>query len=153
ERRLLAELGWYRPADAPRLRHLTVRQATTDDAAALAELAAATFPLACPPELPGEAVAAFVAEHLSPAAMAGYLADDTRLLLLAEPATAVPGCSPPVGYTMLVGLGQPEVMLDKCYVAAGYLGSGLADSLLRASLESLAGYGARRMVLGTNRAN
>lgn len=151
ERRVLGGLGWYRPAGALRLQPIEVRDAVRRDAAALADLAAVTFPLACPPSLPAEAVAAFIAEALSTAAMAGYLADEDRLLLVAAPATG----EHLLGYTMLVE--QPdaagEVVLDKCYVHPDHLGSGLADSLLRASIERAVGRGATRMVLGTNVAN
>ena len=42
---------------------VVVRQARPADAVALHELAAATFPLACPPTTTDAAKAAFIAEH------------------------------------------------------------------------------------------
>lgn len=66
------------------LRPLTIRPARPDDAAALAEVAAATFPLACPPGTEPADIEAFVREHLSPEAFAGHLADPGCAILLAE---------------------------------------------------------------------
>src|SRR5690625_3352268 len=77
DREVLARLGWYVGQDGPRRVH--VRPARQDDAAGLAELAAVTFPLACPPALPAEAVAEFVATQLDEASFTRYL-DDPQLL-------------------------------------------------------------------------
>ena len=63
---------------------VTIRRATIEDADRLAFVAAVTFPLACPPHTTREDAAAFVIEHLSAEAFAGYLTDRDRVLLLAE---------------------------------------------------------------------
>src|SRR5690349_17583806 len=77
-----------------------VRVATARDDETLAAAAAATFALACPPSMTRERVEAFVAEILSPARFAGYLADPERHLLVAE------GDGKALGYAMLVA-GEP----------------------------------------------
>ena len=109
----------------------TVRIATPDDAALLHEIAAATFALACPPGTTAEAVADFVAAHLSAARFAGYLAYDTRDLLLVE----VDGAA--VGYTMLTGAH----------------GTGAAAVLMQATLERARHRGAAAVWLGVNQHN
>ena len=53
----------------------TIRKATTDDAGPLAELAAVTFPLACPPSSSPEDIAAHVANTLSERHFREYLAE------------------------------------------------------------------------------
>ena len=62
---------------------LRIRTATAADAGSLAELAAATFPLACPPHTTAEAIADFIATHLSQDSFDAYLADPARVLLIA----------------------------------------------------------------------
>ena len=63
---------------------VTVRSAASSDAALLHSLAAATFGLACPPGTPQSAIDDFVAQQLSEARFAEYLADAHRTLLIAE---------------------------------------------------------------------
>ncbi len=100
DRRVLAGLGWYVGPDGPR--RAQVRRAGPDDAAALAALAAVTFPLACPPSLGAEAIAAHVATQLDVASFARFLTDPGRLVHVAadEDTGAL------LGYTMVV-LGSP----------------------------------------------
>ena len=137
----------------------TVRLATQDDAALLHEIAAATFALACPPGTTAEAVAEFVAAHLSEARFAGYLADDTRDLLLVEADGAA------VGYTMLIAAepSDPDVVplltvrptaeLSKFYLLAGAHGTGAAAVLMQATLERARHRGAAAVWLGVNQHN
>lgn len=140
---------------------MTVRSAAPSDAAALAEVAAATFPLACPPSTTREAIADFVATALSEDAFARYLADPDRALLVAE---HVPG-DPLEGYTMLVS-GEPAdpdvaravrirptIELSKIYVRQGAHGRGTAGELLMRTLEVAGEVGARGVWLGTNEEN
>jgi diamine N-acetyltransferase len=144
---------------------MTVRPAGIADAAALADLAAVTFPLACPPDMPREDVDAFIAAHLSTERFTAYLADARRLLLVADndaEAGAGPGLA---GYTMVV-LGEPAAPdvaasirirptaeLSKCYLRADQQGRGMARALLQRTLEATAERGAAGMWLGTNAAN
>lgn len=136
-----------------------MRQARPSDAAGLHELAAATFPLACPPGTLRRDVDAFVATHLSREKMTGYLADPHRELLLAE----VDGTA--AGYTMLV-FGEPAdpevsavitvrptVELSKLYVHSGHHGSGIATRLVEASLGRALRRGSRGIWLGVNQLN
>jgi GNAT superfamily N-acetyltransferase len=136
-------------ADATAAPEVTVRRARTDEAGALAALAAVTFPLACPPSSTPEDHAAFIAAHLTPASFAGYLADPARDLLVADENGAL------VGYTMLVA-GEPydpdvaaavplrpTVELSKCYVLPGRHGGGVARALMAASLDAHASAGPR----------
>ena len=139
---------------------VTIRPALADDAVALAAVAAATFPLACPPHTTPEAKAAFIASVLSEERFAGYLADPSRRLIIAEDADGSA-----VGYTM-VNLGEPSdadvrsclrirptAELSKCYVLPGHHGEGVAGRLLAASLDAGTVAGAAGMWLGVNEEN
>ena len=151
-----------RAADTPGYRGgVTVRLAEPSDAEALAELAGATFPLACPPGMPRADVDAFVATQLSAERFAGYLEDPDRLLLVDDPG----GDAPLVGYTMAVLAepsaadvarsirSRPTAELSKCYVREDQQGRGVARALLARTLELAAERGAAGMWLGTNTAN
>lgn len=138
---------------------ITVRPATVQDAAALHAVAAATFALACPPGTTQQDIDAFIAEHLSEDRFSAYLADDSRVLLLAEVANE------PVGYTMLV-FGEPQdpdvaavlsarptVELSKCYVLSTRHGGGVASHLIAASVDVAHDRGAAGVWLGVNQLN
>lgn len=138
---------------------LQIRPATAADAEALAGLAAATFPLACPPELEKAAIDAFIAASLSPASFTAYLADPDRALLLASHGGEA------VGYSMLVAGApadpavracvtvDPPIELNKFYVRAQAHGSGLAAALMTATVDLAAGRGAAGIWLGVNQQN
>ncbi|MFV0426240.1 MAG: tRNA (guanosine(37)-N1)-methyltransferase TrmD [Beutenbergiaceae bacterium] len=117
-----------------------IRPARPADAPALAALAAATFPLACPPWMPRAEIDAHIDQHLSLPRFRSYLKDRSRWLLLAHVADVA------VGYTMSV-VGEPvdpEVAaavplrptaeLSKCYVRAEHHGRGIAGQLMAATL-------------------
>ena len=99
---------------------VTIRPAAPGDEAALAAVAAATFPLACPPHTTEEAKAAFIRAVLSEDRFAEYLADSGRRLLIAEDADGSA-----VGYTM-VNLGEPadEDVVDRPVRSGGGEGRG-----------------------------
>lgn len=139
---------------------LAIRPARPADAAALAAVAAVTFPLACPPHTTDEAKAHFVATVLSEERFDEYIADAGRRLLVAEHAE-----SHLVGYTML-NLAEPTdpdvaaaltlhpaVELSKCYVMPDAHGTGVASALMAASLEAAATTGAAGVWLGVNEEN
>lgn len=142
--------------------HHTLRRAVAGDVPALAELAAITFPLACPPGSTEEDQRAFVDAVLSPAAFERYLADPARTVLVA--ATDAPGAEL-LGYTMLVaGVPSdedvrasltlaPTVELSKCYVHPDRHGAGVADALMAASIADGQARGAAGMWLGVNQQN
>ncbi|PZQ89556.1 MAG: GNAT family N-acetyltransferase [Leifsonia xyli] len=138
---------------------MRVREATGADVEPLALLAAATFPLACPPHVTDEAKAAFIAAQLSVASFTAYLADPARAVFVAEEDGTL------LGYTMLVAREpadaevaaaitlRPSVELSKCYVHPDSHGAGVASALMTASLEHARGLGAGGIWLGVNQQN
>ena len=136
-----------------------IRIATAADAAELARVAAVTFPLACPPHVTDAAKAAFIAGTLSEARFTDYLADDERVLLVAEVDGVVSG------YAMLV-LGDPHdadvaaaitvrptAELSKFYLLPEAHGSGLATELMEAGIAAARERGALGLWLGVNQEN
>ena len=137
-----------------------IRPATAADAEALAEVAAVTFPLACPPHTTDEAKAAFIAAVLSAERFGEYTVDPARRLLIAQSDDGSV-----IGYTM-VNLGEPAdadvraavrvrptAELSKCYVLPGHHGEGVAGRLMEASLAAAAVAGAAGIWLGVNEEN
>ena len=140
---------------------IAIRQAGAADAGVLAELAAATFALACPPHTTAEAIAAFVRDVLAEVNFAAYLADPERMLFLAEDQDTRLS----LGYTMLIfgepadsdvlaAIGiRPTVELSKCYLRAETHGRGVAGLLMTATLDAARERGARGAWLGVNEEN
>ncbi|MET0933804.1 MAG: GNAT family N-acetyltransferase [Mycetocola sp.] len=138
---------------------VTVRRAETTDAAGLAELAEVTFPLACPPGSAPEAIAEYIATHLTAERFSEYLADPGRILTVAEDETGL------CGYTMLLtgetgdedvsaALGiRPSIELSKVYVLPGSHGRGVAAPLMQATLDAARSTGAEGIWLGVNQRN
>jgi GNAT superfamily N-acetyltransferase len=138
---------------------ISVRRADAGDSEALARVAAATFPLACPPHTTDEAKADFIATHLSRANFDDYLADPARDILLAEIEGEV------VGYTMLVFAEptdpdvagalttRPSIELSKFYVMAGHHGQGIAGVLMKETLDAARRRSAAAVWLGVNEEN
>ena len=83
DRAALARGGWAVPAGAAGPVELVVRPAAAADLAELADLAARTFPDACPPLLTAEQIAEHVAAHLTPGRFADWLADPRVVLTVA----------------------------------------------------------------------
>ncbi|MCV7193540.1 GNAT family N-acetyltransferase [Mycolicibacterium brumae] len=137
----------------------TVERAHTDDVPALAELAALTFPLACPPRVAADDVAAFIAENLSRARFSEYLADSSRTILVARDGAGL------LGYTLLVAgePGDPEVAaavtarpvleLSKMYAHPDAHGSGVAAALMGAVLDHARAQDMSAVWLGVNQQN
>lgn len=138
---------------------VTVRRATTTDAAGLAELAEVTFPLACPPGSAPEAIAEYIATHLTAGRFSDYLTDPGRILTVAEDDAGL------CGYTMLL-LAEtadenvatalsihPTIELSKVYVLSGAHGTGVAAPLLQATLDAARSTGAAGIWLGVNQRN
>ncbi len=138
---------------------LSIRPAAADDAALLHEVAAETFPLACPPDALPAAVADFIAKHLSADSFAGYLADADRALFLAM------RDGHPAGYAMVV-FGDPDdadvaasvsvrptAELSKLYVRERHHGAGVAAALVAAAGVAATARGARSLWLGVNQQN
>jgi ribosomal protein S18 acetylase RimI-like enzyme len=144
-----------------------VRTATPADAVPLAELAAVTFPLACPPHTSDAAKAAFIAEALSSERFVEYTSDPGRVVLVAEDdaGDGTVDDAPLIGYTMVI-FGEPHdddvaaaitvrpsAELSKCYVLPGHHGAGIAGLLMDASLLEASRRGAVGIWLGVNEEN
>jgi len=136
-----------------------IRRGVDADAPSLAELAAITFPLATPESSEATAVASFVREVLSAERFTAYLADPTRIVLVAEGEDGL------VGYAMLV-VGDPDdpevvaaittrptIDLNKFYVHPDQHGSGAASTLMTAAIDAARATGARALWLGVNNEN
>jgi len=141
------------------MRPMLIRAATTDDAALLHELAALTFPLACPPDTLPESIATFIGKNLSVDAFVSYLVDPDRDLFLGS----IDGT--PSAYTMVV-YGEPSdadvaasvalrptAELSKCYALLEAHGSGLAPALVASSADAARSRGAKSLWLGVNQQN
>lgn len=143
---------------------VTVRPARAAEAGALHDLAALTFPLACPPSTTEAAKVAFIEQHLSRSAFEGYLADQQRLVLVAErdrPRVAV-GAARLVGYAMLVRgepsdadvaaavQHRPTAELSKLYVHPDHHGGAVASALVEHALHAAVDEGAVSVWLGVN---
>ena len=138
---------------------LTIFRAEPDDAAALHELAAATFPLACPPGAPRQAIDDFIAANFTEQKFVGYLTDPARDLFLA----VVDGEA--VGYTMLIAAeptdadvlaaisSRPTAELSKFYLLPGHHGAGVAAELMAATIGAARDRGAASAWLGVNNEN
>lgn len=137
----------------------TIRKATTDDAGPLADLAAVTFPLACPPSSSPEDIAAHVANTLSERHFREYMADPDVTILVIDADGALRGYSllvnrpaedPDVAAALKV---LPTMELSKCYVHPEHHGLGAAGELMHASLQAAAEAGAAGVWLGVNSQN
>ena len=136
-----------------------IRTATADDAGALAELAAVTFPLACPPGSAPEDIAAHVACTLGPDNFRAYLADPAVTVLVIDAGGELRGYSllvarPAQDTDVAAVLTElPCTELSKCYVHPDHHGLGAAAELMHASIGAAAAAGARGLWLGVNSQN
>lgn len=144
--------------------NISIRQAQASDASALADLAALTFPLACPPASPAAEVAAFVEQHLGTGSFAKYLADPQRVLFVAEEVggeaegrllayTMLVDAPPLDGDVAAVVTDPAAVELSKCYAHPDSHGSGVAARIVGTSLDWVAEHGPRDTWLGVNSEN
>jgi ribosomal protein S18 acetylase RimI-like enzyme len=134
-----------------------VRPAVETDADQLAEVAAQTFPLACPPSVSVGDIAACITATLSPQRFRAYLADPDRRVLAATESGRI------IGYAMMVRGADPDVAsyaeprpaveLSKIYVLPDHHGGGAAAELMEAGITWAAEAGARTVWLGVNQNN
>jgi ribosomal protein S18 acetylase RimI-like enzyme len=138
---------------------ILVAEAVDADLPELADVAARTFPLACPPSVTPENIAAFIEENLSETRFHDYLADPGRAVLIAREDGRM------VGYVMLirsvpddddvrraVTLGA-AVELSKMYVLPDSHGAGVSAALMTAALEHAKTLEAKCVWLGVNQQN
>lgn len=133
--------------------------AVSTDAAALADVAAITFPLACPPSVAAGDIEAFIAANLSAQRFGEYLADPDRRVLTAVDEGRI------IGYAMLVrGIGndpviagcieqQPAVEVSKMYVLPDWHRRGAAGELMEAGISWASAQHMRALWLGVNQNN
>lgn len=138
---------------------IEVATATADDLSDLADVAARTFPLACPPSATPDNIAAFIAEHLSRDRFADYLGDPDRSVLIAKQDGRV------VGYLMTIrGVPddedvrravphRPAVEVSKLYVLPDSHGAGVSAALMTAALNLARRSEAACLWLGVNQEN
>lgn len=138
---------------------VAVRPARSEEAALVAELAAATFPLACPPGMSDENIAAFIEENLGEARFEQYLASDEAEVCVYDEDGSL------LGYTLAFrgakavpadGLGVdalPAMLLSKCYARPEQHGKGIARALLQAVLGSAREHGMNGVWLNVNSVN
>lgn len=136
-----------------------VADADESDLDELVDVAARTFPLACPPSAEPADIAAFIATQLTLDRFAGYLRDPHRKVLIARNDQRISG------YAMLIRgvgtdpdvrravTGHPAVELSKMYVLPDAHGAGIAAALMRASLTAAQTLGAVCVWLGVNQEN
>ncbi len=139
---------------------IDVAAAVDTDLAELADVAARTFPLACPPDAEPDNIAAFVTEHLSADRFGEYLADPRRAVLVARASEG-----PILAYAMLIHgvpddddvqravTTRPAVELSKIYVLPDHHGAGVASALMTAALQRAREFGANAVWLGVNQEN
>jgi len=136
-----------------------VAAAVGADLPELADVAALTFPLACPPTATTENIAAFIDENLSQARFRDYLIDLDRAVLVARHDGRI------VGYVMLIrGVPdhddvqqavtlRPAVELSKMYVLPDSHGAGVSAALMTAALQHATDMDAKCVWLGVNQQN
>lgn len=125
----------------------------------LADVAARTFPLACPPSATPQDIAEFISENLSPRRFGDYLDDPDRRVLTATEKGRI------IGYTMMIHgapddvevaravTARPAVELSKMYVLPEAHGAGVSTALMSAALGYAVEHGAACVWLGVNQQN
>lgn len=138
---------------------LEVTPAHVADLAELADVAARTFPLACPPSTPPADVATFIAAHLTEQRFGEYVADADRRVLVARADTRI------IGYAMLIRgvpddadvqravTSRPAVELSKIYVLPDGHGAGVSGALMSAATDAARDLGATCVWLGVSQKN
>ena len=138
---------------------IQVATAVAADLPELADVAARTFPLACPPSATPDNIAAFIDENLSQDRFRDYLADPDRVVLTAREDARM------VGYVMLIRgvvdddevqravTVRPAVELSKLYVLPDSHGAGVSAALMAAALTTAEELAAKCVWLGVNQQN
>ena len=161
DRATLASCGVAYPR-AGAAERLEVRLAQLEDTVAVSELAARTFPDACPANLPQDAIEEHIATQLSADVFDALISDPERhRLFVAEVWGGLVGyvlthVGPDALPSDMVRPGRVEegsAYLSKCYVDEAWRGSGVADALIERAIADARDLGHAAVVLGTNRGN
>lgn len=139
---------------------IVVRRATPQDVPAVADLAALTFPLACPPYHPAENIQAHIDAVLSVDQFTGYTTNPDFSLFLADMAGAI------IGYALVdyrvtdeedvalfLAEARPFAQLSKLYVHPEFHGVGIAHVMLTQVLEDASRRGIRSVWLTVAQTN
>ncbi|UPK64097.1 GNAT family N-acetyltransferase [Rhodococcus pyridinivorans] len=138
---------------------VSVDEAGIWDAEAIAQVAAATFPLACPQDAAEDDIADFIERTLSAEKFAEYLSSPERIVLEARAGEEI------VGYLMAVDAApedpaidamitaRPAIEISKLYVMPGHHGSGISAALMDAIVARAHTLGRVGLWLGVNQEN
>ena len=138
---------------------VVVTTATEAELSELADVAAQTFPLACPPTVTADNIAAFVAANLSAERFAAYLDDPDRAVFVAHHDGRI------LGYAMLIRgvpddpdvqravAPRPAVELSKIYVLPDAHGGTASAQLIDAAVGYARDHRANCVWLGVNQEN
>ncbi len=136
-----------------------VGTAADADLAEIADVAARTFPLACPEAVSAGDIAAFIEENLTEQRFRDYCSDPDRVVLVARNGGRI------VGYAMLIrGVPddddvqqavtvRPAIELSKMYVLPDSHGAGVSAAMMTAALTSARALDAHAVWLGVNQQN
>jgi GNAT superfamily N-acetyltransferase len=128
---------------------IAIREAGADDAEALSAFALEVFVTTFGPDNHADDMAAYCAVAFTPAVQAREIADPSRVYLLAESRGAL------AGYALLrVGNVEPNVTgtspveVERFYVAHDWHGTGVAQALMTAVLDTARARGGETLWLG-----
>ncbi|WP_072340492.1 tRNA (guanosine(37)-N1)-methyltransferase TrmD [Actinomyces urinae] len=152
DREVLTRFGWIAPRDGSVWQRVTIRPATAAEADEIAQVAAATFPDACPAYVTEQAQAEHIANNLSSEVVASWLADPNCRVLVAVIDGRIEA------YTLVIMYEEDHYPSDipahqieaaptyisKLYVTQKWRGSGLAGGIFEAAIED-----AKPLVKGT----
>nr|WP_041782856.1 GNAT family N-acetyltransferase [Mycolicibacterium chubuense] len=137
----------------------TIQPAEVSRLDELADVAALTFPLACPPAVTPDNVAAFVDQNLTASHFAEYLREPDRTVLTAIDQGRI------IGYAMMIRgapadpevaravTARPAIELSKMYVLPDAHGAGASAALMTAVLQQAAALDMACVWLGVNQRN
>ncbi|MFD6896453.1 GNAT family N-acetyltransferase [Rhodococcus sp. NPDC060086] len=137
---------------------VSVRRAGIWDAESLADVAAATFPLACPPDATDSDIAAFIEATLTAERFSEYLTDPTRIVLEATIDGEIVGYlmaidAPPDDPGIAAMITARSIEISKFYVLPGRHGTGVSKALMAAIVEIGRSRGHAGLWLGVNQQN
>ncbi|WP_245549807.1 GNAT family N-acetyltransferase [Gordonia effusa] len=128
-------------------------------AEAIANVAAITFPLACPPHSPPDAIADFIANQLSPNNFRGYITRDNAEVLVAQQDSQIIGyClvlhrDPPDPDVAAVVTARPVSEISKMYVLPDHHGAGASHALMTRAIDTARARKSAIVWLGVNQEN